>query len=765
MRLVAFVLGLVLSGSLLWAQDFSALSQWEFWARDKTAGAITALLQDNRPVVRIEHQGKQDWSLRPHEGVAVTAGDIIEFTLEYKLEGTGEAAPSFETRDTAGKVVNWTAAYHALDASPRWQSARARMVVPQGVTQVFPRVIGYRAATIWVAAAKFSKKGNILDNSHQLPRQVILENNSLVVNLDPLTLTFAVQDKRTGQTWKQLATQTSLMATAISQEKNRISARLFDLEDDRPLTLELALDPQRPELLVAIASEGKMTASLQFPAPFGSTAGQYLVIPMNEGISYPVDDPSMFQGNLIAYGGHGICMPFFGVTDGKAGYLSILQTPDDAGIHLQRTDGLGWVAPVWDSQKGQFGYTRKLRYVFFSEGGHVGIAKRYRQDAQERGLLKTFTQKRMERPDIDKLIGAVNIWCWDENALPIVRELQAAGIDHILWSNKAKPQTITQLNTFGVLTSRYDIYQDLMDPAQFPRLQYIHPDWTTAGWPKDLILKPDGQWLHGWEIEVKNSNAMIPCGVLCDLKAPAYALERIEADLKTHPYHCRFIDTTTAAPWRECYNPDHPMTRTQSREAKMKLLAVISDHFKLICGSETGHEAAVPYCDDFEGMLSLGPYRVPDSGRAMDKVVNEVPPRLAQFQVGEKYRLPLWELVYHDCCIAQWYWGDYNNKLPSIWWKRDLFNALYGTPPMFWFTRDWKTLKDRFVASYRATAPIARATGYSEMTDHRFLTADRSVQQTTFANGVRITVNFGDSEFRTANGKLVPSHGVYTEGF
>ena len=38
------------------------------------------------------------------------------------------------------------------------------------------------------------------------------------------------------------------------------------------------------------------------------------------------------------------------------------------------------------------------------------------------------------------------------------------------------------------------------------------------------------------------------------------------------------------------------------------------------------------------------------------------------------------------------------------------------------------------------------------MTDHRFLTADRTVQQTPFANGVTVTVNFGDKPFRLPDG-------------
>ena len=36
----------------------------------------------------------------------------------------------------------------------------------------------------------------------------------------------------------------------------------------------------------------------------------------------------------------------------------------------------------------------------------------------------------------------------------------------------------------------------------------------------------------------------------------------------------------------------------------------------------------------------------------------------------------------------------------------------------------------------------ARSTGFSEMTDHRFLTKDRLVQETEFADGTVVTVNF-----------------------
>jgi hypothetical protein len=205
-----------------------------------------------------------------------------------------------------------------------------------------------------------------------------------------------------------------------------------------------------------------------------------------------------------------------------------------------------------------------------------------------------------------------------------------------------------------VLTSRYDIYQDTMNPANFPFLGGVDRNWTTAGWPDDIIRQANGDWRHGWGVKGTNG-IMYDCGVLCDSRALDYARSRIPAELATRPYLCRFIDTTTASPWNECYDTNHPMTRTESRKWKMKLLDYVSHDCKLVAGSETGHDAAVPFVDYFEGMLSLGPYRVPDAGRDMQRIWDDPPERVAKFQLGQAYRLPLWELVYHDCVVAQWY--------------------------------------------------------------------------------------------------------------
>ncbi len=46
-------------------------------------------------------------------------------------------------------------------------------------------------------------------------------------------------------------------------------------------------------------------------------------------------------------------MAFWGVTDDRQGHGVIIETPDDAAIHLVRLDDRLAIAPEWDTQKGQ----------------------------------------------------------------------------------------------------------------------------------------------------------------------------------------------------------------------------------------------------------------------------------------------------------------------------------------------------------------------------------------------------------------------------
>lgn len=720
------------------------------WTRDKGTGELAAdseVKHSGERAARVTHRGDKDWSLNGVESIGAKAGDIFEVRAWLKIDGAGSATPCVAAIDGGGTTVDWSLGDDDVRGPSGWALAESRFVLPEGVVRLLPRLVGTGPGTIWIDDFELRKAGNIEEmRARDLAGSLAVSNAMLRVAFDTVSGAVEVEDRRTGKTVRQSAGAPIIVKGGRAVGASALRVEAYDPIDARDIDVAIALEMDRPEFTIEISSKGKMRRPLAFPGPFVTGPGTYLVVPMNEGISYPVEDASVAPMRLIAYGGHGICMGFWGATDGAQGHMAIIETPDDAAIRIGRRDETLCIAPEWDPQKGAIGYARKLRYVFFDRGGHVAMCKRYRAHAKEKGLVKTLDQKRKEIAAVDLLIGAVNVWCWEKEPVAIARELKEAGIERILWSNRGTPESIAAMNEMGgILTGRYDIYQDLMDPDLIAKgiIRGTHLDWTQGGWPKDIILDARGKWIPGWGVKGKDG-VMHPCGVLCDSRAVDYAAARVPAELKDHPYRARFIDTTTASPWRECYSPDHPMTRTQSREWKMRLLGYMSGDMKLVTGCETGHEASVPFLHYFEGMLSLGPYRVPDAGRDTKRIWDEVPERVAKFQLGHRYRLPLWELVFHDCTVAQWYWGDYSNKLPSLWDKRDLFNALYGTPPMFMFDRKlWEQQRGRFAQSYRATCPVARAVGYSEMTDHRILTPDRDVQQTRFGNGVTVTVNFG----------------------
>jgi hypothetical protein len=736
----------------------SGLIAWNsLWTRTPNAGTVALETAGGRTALRIEHTGSADWSLNPTLRVRVQPGDLFRLSVWIAVEGSGNASLSVVTYDDAGNALDWSYIESTLCDAPAGRMLEARFATPVGVAEIQPRLIGVGPATIRLDDFALEREGNAMSQRNAtLAPAMTLENDALKLVFHTTDGVLSVLDKRTLQIWDQRPVSGDLVVTdaTLSEE---VRATLLHASSGETLRLTVALDGDKPECLVSLAGDGSLPSAIRYPHPFVTGKGTALIVPMNEGISYPVDDATIEPMQLIAYGGHGICMAFWGVTDGVRGQMAILETPDDAAVQIDRVGGNLAVAPVWQPQKGRFGYERRLRYCFLDSGGYVAMCKRYRAHARETGLLRTLEEKRAANPDVDLLAGAVNVWRWDGDAVETVREMRSLGMERILWSNRQSPETIRTLNEMGVLTSRYDIYQDVMNPAVFPKLWGVHPDWPTEAWDRDLMVDASGNWIRGWKVQA-GDGVWYACGVLCDRRAPDYARKRIADELATHPYRCRFIDTTTASPWRECYHPEHPVTRTESRFTKMALLKTVSEEFGLVTGSETGHDAAVPYVHYFEGMLSLGPYRVPDSGRDMMRVWDEPPERVVKFQVGHAYRLPLWELVYHDCVVSHWYWGDYNNKLPSLWDKRDLFNLLYGTPPMFMFNEAiWESNKTRFAQSYRNICPVVREVAYAEMTDHRGLTSDRTVQQTTFGNGVRITVNFGSRAYRDEQGSdIVP---------
>ena len=117
--------------------------------------------------------------------------------------------------------------------------------------------------------------------------------------------------------------------------------------------------------------------------------------------------------------------------------------------------------------------------------------------------------------------------------------------------------------------------------------------------------------------------------------------------------------------------------------------------------------------------------------------------------LDETRRIPLYQLAFHDYVAGTWVWRDTNYQCPRYAWKKNLFNILYGTMPMWHINgRLWARHKAEMIASYRDFASVRKRIGFAEMTGHGWLTADRCVQFTDWNSGDRVMVNFGDRPFQ-----------------
>ena len=182
---------------------------------------------------------------------------------------------------------------------------------------------------------------------------------------------------------------------------------------------------------------------------------------------------------------------------------------------------------------------------------------------------------------------------------------------------------------------------------------------------------------------------------------------------------------TTAEDLYECYDPHHPLTRGQKRLCGVELLAFMRSQ-GLVVGGEHGIWWGVPQQDYIEGMMSTGFTSWPAGHLIHPKTKHDsfdTPwggkygnwESYEQWGIGHEARVPLWELVFHDCIVTTWYWGDASDFLldaaPEITPKKDAFNILYGTIPLMWANREgaWHKARDAFLRTYRNTCKLHEA--------------------------------------------------------
>lgn len=611
-----------------------------------------------------------------------------------------------------------------------------------------------------------------------------MENDRLRLTIDETSGLVTVEDRAAGRSWQTLADERTTRTISVRALKDGIECALA-AGDVKAIW---RLDGREVCCLLTAKAKGKVP-KVYYPAPFAAQKGERLLLPHGCGYAFPAEavdlggiaqmDEMPFYTRAMKMG----CWGHFGehvAADGTivqdAGYLAIVETPSDANADFRvRANDCRAMNPVWLPEQGSWGYDRSIRYVFFKTATPIALAQRYRQEMKRRGYLVTYAEKIKRNPRLAEayrqFYGAPDVWYWEiggEKA-KIVAELKRMGFENMLFQyirrkdlgNWVTPEEVREVAKIpGVLQSEYDIFRDTMEPSMLDKIDAVRPQWPLEAWDRDDIVRlPNGEPARGWKVALKSDPAkpVVGCAHLCEAQAPRYVRERVAKSLAEHPYAARFLDVTGTSVG-ECYNPKHPLNRRQSEVARRDTFKILGQEFNLLCGAEDGLECYVPHCDYFEGNFSAPFYRV-DGGRYMWKTYEKSPEIMAR-AIDPTMRTPFFEMVFHDCIASYWYWTDYNNRFEDAWWQRDLLNAVSGTPPMYLFTHAvFERQKERLAASVKITTPVARNTANAPMTDWRWLSADRLVQQSRFANGVVSTVNFSDSPRHLPDGRTIPARG------
>jgi hypothetical protein len=444
-------------------------------------------------------------------------------------------------------------------------------------------------------------------------------------------------------------------------------------------------------------------------------------------------------------------LPMVGLVDPEVGcgYALILETSDDAVVecHPYARGEKTIHAPrmQWLASRGRFAYPRSLLYRFVARGGHVEVAKAYRSYAQDHCLLVTLAEKAKANPNVRRLYGATDVWGGGKAFAEAAHE---AGIAQLLVQADLNAKTIRSIDAQGYLCGAYDNYTDVQPIGPDGRVDAQHDRV-----PEHVVLQADGRRMNAWITYDKKTQFMKRCPRFW-LPAAEAVFDRVLSD---KPYLSRFIDVTTAEALYECEDPEHPLTRGEKRQCGEQLIAYSSRTRGLVTGGEHGIWWGVPYLHYVEGMMSHNPSFAWPAGhlvrpRAKNEQYNVEVNTWAAYErdgIGHATRIPLWELVFHDCVVTTWYWGDSNDFLvqtdPANWDRKDAFNVLYGTMPMLWANREggWSTHRDRALRTMREVGAVHRAVAEAEMVSHEWLTPDRTLQRSTFSNGFETAANLG----------------------
>jgi hypothetical protein len=456
-----------------------------------------------------------------------------------------------------------------------------------------------------------------------------------------------------------------------------------------------------------------------------------------------------------------------------AGMLMIYDTSELAGYELahghEGGKDLVVPAPYWVGDKFKFEGERRLIYSFAGSDGYVALMKRYRQYCQDIGRFKTLRQKAAEIPMVDRAVGAPIFWLagmpWE--VLDTARVMKADGFKRAIiqisfchygetgpeaWAVEME-KVVRQIAGLGYVVSRYDNFRNAF-PADTTGDEPYSYQYNTNAYPDACVRNQDGSLLGAYP---QHQSGIINNRLMLD-----FARRRIPAELARFHYNGRFIDDIGSVSSREGvdWSPAHPLNAHEARQGRQALVGYVNS-LGLVTGTEAGNDYSLPWVHWLEGTMSVR--RFEDIGMSNPGWTLGLNQPEYHFDRNDQYRVPLYSLAHHGEVVISWRYEDSFHRSPTYWPAKNSFCILYGNPPLFYLTRDYYyRFRPQLQATARYVCPWTRLVGYDEMVSHRFLSPDRTVQETVFSSGHGAVVNFSTQPRILADGSVVPGLGYLT---
>ncbi len=616
----------------------------------------------------------------------------------------------------------------------------------------------------------FSSVVVFADSCKNFENTTIIENNGVAVAVS-LNGEISIVDKLSNTIFEH--EKSAYKIFNITKTNNEIS---FDVQAEIPLKANIKLISDK-SVELSVDAKGKISKPINFPSAWKTQQGDILIYPIGNGYAFPVEKELPFLNKRVpAVRGWANSMGLIAMERKSCFLVCGFEKPFDMFILNKRKNGLNTVAPSIDSQMGEFGYKRVFRY--FIDNKLSRVMGQYRNWRASMGYIKTLEEKSKVVPEIAKLRGAANVWMWCENSIAklygrpdnpnapkrearkIADEMKSLGMTRVLWNNfeGETAEDCEYIKSLGFLVGKYDIYRDVL-PADIAHkiIPYrVKRSVNTKYWPDIVRIDKNGERVKAWQVHGLDGK-MYHQHAVCEIPALWLTKKNVSADLQKVKYTSRLIDVQAGTDLRECYSKEHLATRTESAKYINMQHEYLSS-IGLVKGVEVGHEIFASTYDFAEGLTSPAYFRIKQAGRRMTDVVplSEMPEKTFEYMLNPQYRIPLWELVYHDCVVNYWYWGSSTSQCPELMHKFDAFCGLYGYPPIYSVdVAHWNILKDKIAQSYKRCVVIAEQVGFSQMIDFDYLSADKKIQKTTFSNGKSVIANFSDKAFTLPNGDVI----------